>query len=221
MRVEKEKCEIPPVSWHIVGIVHELAYASSNASSTVRLGMAFTTLDTLQTLANLPAGGPPNIWIFAHDYSPQALQHLRAQVVNIFEQEHVQVDLDTPTLDQAAQLDPAITVYALFNTLAILVALVGLLSLSNTLAASVLERRTEVGILRSLGATGRRIGVVFWLEGLVLTLIAWCIGIVIGPPGGISTFYGASFALLRCASSSRYAAITAWCSGERRQSSTL
>jgi hypothetical protein len=46
------RLEIPqaqPVRWTIVGIVHELAYASSNASSTVRLGMAFTTLDTLQT----------------------------------------------------------------------------------------------------------------------------------------------------------------------------
>lgn len=181
------RLEIPqaqPVSWNIVGIVHELAYASSNASSNVRLGMAFTTLDNLQTLVNLPADGSPNIWIFVHDHSPQALQHLREQVVNVFEQEHVQVDLDTPVLDQAAQLDPAITVYALFDTVAILVALVGLLSLSNTLAASVLERRTEIGILRSLGATGRRIGIVFWLEGLVLALIAWCIGIVMGLPGG-------------------------------------
>lgn len=181
------RLEIPraqPIRWKIMGIVHELAYASSNASSTVRLGMAFTTLDTFQTLPNLPADGPPNIWIFAHDHAPQALQLLRKQVVTIFGQAHLQVDLDTPVLDQAVQPDPTVTVYALFDTVAILVALVGILSLSNTLAASVLERRTEIGILRSLGATGRRIGVVFWLESLVLVLIAWCIGLVIGLPGG-------------------------------------
>ncbi|GCE15552.1 ABC transporter permease [Tengunoibacter tsumagoiensis] len=193
------RLEIPQaqsIRWKIVGIVHELAYASSNASSTVRLGMAFTTLDTFQTLANLPADGPPNIWIFAHDHGPQALQQLRKQVVTIFEQAHVQVNLDTPVLDQAAQLDPTVTVYALLDTVAILVALVGILSLSNTLAASVLERRTEIGILRSLGATGRRIGLVFWIESLVLALIAWCIGVAIGLPGGavlvemLNTFAG-------------------------------
>lgn len=181
------RLEIPQaqlIRWKIVGIVHELTYASSNASSTVRLGMAFTTLDTLQTIPDLPTDGPPNIWLFAHDHAPQALQQLRAQVVAIFAQEHVQINLDTPVLDQAAQPDPNVAVYALFDALAILVALVGMLSLSNTLAASVLERRTEIGILRSLGATGRRIGGVFWLEGLVLALLAWCIGVVIGLPGG-------------------------------------
>jgi putative ABC transport system permease protein len=76
-----------------------------------------------------------------------------------------------------------VVIYALFDTIALIVALVGLLGLSNTLAAEVLERRKEIGILRSLGATGRHIGTIFWVEGLALALIAWIPGFLLAIPG--------------------------------------
>ena len=172
------------VRWKIVGIVHELAATSGTASSNVQLGLAFTTLDNLHTLPNFSPSNRAGLWIFVHDHSPQALQQLRSQVLSIQKQAGIPVNLNTPALDQAAQFDPTVIVYVLFDTVAILIALVGILSLTNTLAASVLERRAEVGILRSLGATGWRIGVVFWLEGVLLSLIAWGIGMLIGPVGG-------------------------------------
>ncbi len=173
-------------SWKVVGIVHELANASGSASATVRLGLAFTTLNNLQTLLHLPAEDPPGIWVFTRDHSAQALRQLRSQVVTVFEQDGLQEDLSTPLLDQAVQPNPLLVVYALFDTVAILIAFVGLLSLSNTLAASVLERRREIGILRTLGASGWRVGAVFWTEGLALAMIAWGIGMLLGPPGGIA-----------------------------------
>ena len=70
----------------------------------------------------------------------------------------------------------------LFDTAAILVALIGLLSLSHTLATSVLERRLEIGILRAIGAIGWGVGGIFGIEGLVLALMAWGSGIVLGLP---------------------------------------
>lgn len=172
------------VHWTIVGIVHEPAATSGTASSNVRLGLAFTTLNTFHTLPNLPPSNRAGLWIFVRDHSPQALKLLRDQVLSIQKQAGILIDLSTPALDQSASIDPTVIVYALFDTVAILIALVGLLSLTNTLAASVLERRAEVGILRSLGATGWQIGGVFWLEGLYLSLIAWVIGLFIGPVGG-------------------------------------
>ena len=78
-----------------------------------------------------------------------------------------------------------LVIYSLFDTVAVLVALVGLLGLSHTLSASVIERRLEIGILRSLGATGWRVSMVFWIEGLALTVIAWAVGTLLGIPGGI------------------------------------
>ena len=97
--------------------------------------------------------------------------------------------VDAPAL--APQQGPGVllAIYSLFDTVAVLVALVGLLGLSHTLSASVLERRLEIGILRSLGATGWRVSMVFWIEGLTLTLITWAIGCMIGIPGGVGMVY--------------------------------
>ena len=64
-------------------------------------------------------------------------------------------------------------------------ALGGLLGLANTLTTSVLERRREIGILRSMGATGWQVSSVFWVEGIALALIAWGVGVLVGIPGAI------------------------------------
>lgn len=61
------------VHWTIVGIMHELAATSGTASSNVRLGLAFTTLDTFHALPNLPPSNRAGLWIFVRDRSPQAL----------------------------------------------------------------------------------------------------------------------------------------------------
>jgi ABC-type Fe3+/spermidine/putrescine transport system ATPase subunit len=87
-------------------------------------------------------------------------------------------------LVQAQETGPLPIVYLLFDAVAIMVAFMGLLGLSHTLAASVLERRLEVGILRSLGATGWHVGTVFMIEALALGIIAWGLGAVFGLPGG-------------------------------------
>ncbi|MGZ6352440.1 MAG: FtsX-like permease family protein [Ktedonobacterales bacterium] len=65
---------------------------------------------------------------------------------------------------------------------ALIVGVVGILGLANTLSASVLERQREIGILRAMGATGRRVAQVFWVEGLALGGIAWCLGALLGVP---------------------------------------
>jgi putative ABC transport system permease protein len=65
---------------------------------------------------------------------------------------------------------------------AALVALIGALGLFNTLTTSVLARRREIGILRSIGATGWRVAGVFWAEGLSLAGLAWLAGVALGIP---------------------------------------
>lgn len=142
-----------------------------------QVGDAFTTLSTLNlSLRNLPVDATSHWYIQVHDRSHAALQ----QTVNAIEQRVHSANgadgsVDAPAL--APQQGPGVllVIYSLFDTVAVLVALVGLLGLSHTLSASVLERRLEIGILRSLGATGWRVSMVFWIESLALTLITWAI----------------------------------------------
>lgn len=72
--------------------------------------------------------------------------------------------------------------YYMLYGVALIVGAVGILGLANALSASVLERRREIGMLRAMGATGRRVAQVFWVEGLALGGIAWCLGALLGLP---------------------------------------
>jgi putative ABC transport system permease protein len=65
---------------------------------------------------------------------------------------------------------------------ALIVGAVGILGLANALATSVLERRREIGMLRSMGGSSWQVARVFWVEGLALGGIAWVLGSLLGIP---------------------------------------
>ena len=169
------------VRWQVVGIVHDLDTASGSADPHGRLGSMFTTLDNLDVnLRHIPAGSASILELNAHDRSQAALERLHGEI----QQALLQAKLwEAEVQYSSSGQDLTTAIYALFDTIAIIVALVGLLGLSNTLAAEVLERRKEIGILRSLGATGKHIGLIFWMEGLALALIAWIPGFLLAIPG--------------------------------------
>ena len=73
-------------------------------------------------------------------------------------------------------------VYALLVAVTLVIAAVGILGLTDALGASVVERRRDIGLLRSLGASGRRIAAVFWIEGLALSAAAWILASAAGLP---------------------------------------
>lgn len=65
----------------------------------------------------------------------------------------------------------------IMNTAAFLIAMVGAIGLLTTLSMSVFERQKEIGVMRSIGATSSSIGLQFLVEGLLVGLIAWVIGV--------------------------------------------
>jgi len=66
----------------------------------------------------------------------------------------------------------------------ILVALVGSLGITNTLALSVLERRREVAVMRAVGATDAALVLIFLAEGAALGGLGWLLGLALGYPAG-------------------------------------
>jgi putative ABC transport system permease protein len=166
--------------WQVVGIVHDLENATGADDPHGRPGSMFTTLDNLNvSLRHLPAGSAALLELSAHDHSQAALERLHGQIQQALQQTKL---WEAEVQYASSGLDAGTVIYALFDTVAILVAQVGLLGLSNMLAAEVLERRKEIGILRSLGANGRHIGLIFWIEGLSLALIAWIPGFLLAVP---------------------------------------
>ncbi|HET8913942.1 MAG TPA: FtsX-like permease family protein, partial [Ktedonobacteraceae bacterium] len=165
--------------WQVIGIVHDLNI--TDVSLDQSLGSAYVPFDELVAISG--NRGIHTLLIGARDRSPAAVDQLAGRLNSLMNTTGNYGTLITRAQAEQAQQGPGQITGIIFDAVAIIVGLVALLGLFNTLSTSVIERRLEIGILRSMGATGRRVAGVFWIEGLALVLLAWFGGVVLGIPG--------------------------------------
>ncbi len=84
---------------------------------------------------------------------------------------------------RAAKEQTRILALALY-AMSLIVGAIGALGVLNTLTLNVLERRREIGVLRSIGAADTNLVQVFLTEGLALGFGGWIVGILMGYPLG-------------------------------------
>ena len=92
--------------------------------------------------------------------------------------DQVEVSRPTDALEARAAAESAFT--ALFLGLGAVALLVGGVGIANVMVISVLERRSEIGLRRALGATRRHVAVQFLLEALLLALVGGIGGVLLG-----------------------------------------
>jgi putative ABC transport system permease protein len=92
--------------------------------------------------------------------------------------EEVEVDRPTEALEAQEAADDTLT--ALFLGLGAVALLVGGVGIANVMVISVIERRGEIGLRRSLGATRRHIASQFFGEALVLAAAGGIGGVIMG-----------------------------------------
>ena len=157
--------------FYVAGILHH-AVLASEIDSAVLIGYpaAHTYLGY--------AGNPTTIYVRAATDQIQRVDGLLGAQANPQYPSYVSVSLPSAAL--TAQLATKGAFNTLFLGLGAVALLVGAVGVANIMVISVLERRSEIGLRRALGATRGHIRVQFLSEAILLALIGGAVGVVAG-----------------------------------------
>jgi putative ABC transport system permease protein len=132
-------------------------------------------------------GRPTTIYVRATDSKVNAVDNLLAAQAN--PQQPEEVNVSQPSAALTAQADAQGAFNVLFLGLGAVALLVGAVGVANIMVISVLERRSEIGLRRALGATKGHIRIQFLSEAILLAVIGGVAGVLIG---GVATAVYAS-----------------------------
>ena len=123
-------------------------------------------------------GHPSTIYVRAQTSRVDAVDNLLGATAN---PEHPnEVNVSQPSAALVAQADAKGAFDDLFLGLGAVALLVGAVGVANIMIISVLERRSEIGLRRALGATKGHIRTQFFAEATFLSLIGGAVGVGVG-----------------------------------------
>ena len=123
-------------------------------------------------------GHPTEIYLRADTSQVAAVDSVLAATAN--PEAPNEVDVSQPSTALVAQADAQAALNGLFLGLGAVALLVGAVGVANIMVISVLERRSEIGLRRALGATRGHIRTQFLSEAILLSLLGGAVGIALG-----------------------------------------
>ncbi|MGB7051393.1 MAG: ABC transporter permease [Acidimicrobiales bacterium] len=123
-------------------------------------------------------GHPSIIYVRSQTDETAAVQNVLAATAN--PQSPNEVDVSQPSAALVAQADAQSALNGLFLGLGAVALLVGAVGVANIMVISVLERRSEIGLRRALGATKGNVRTQFLTEAVLLALLGGAVGVGLG-----------------------------------------
>ena len=157
--------------WTVVGVLSHVPLAPELDSSVLvgwQAAASYLGFD----------GHPTTVYTRAVDAQVEAVRAVLAPTANPENPNEVKVSKPSDAL--AAQRATNATFTALLLGLGAVALLVGGIGVANTMVISVLERRAEIGLRRSLGATKGQVRSQFVTESLLLSLLGGAFGVLFG-----------------------------------------
>jgi putative ABC transport system permease protein len=126
-------------------------------------------------------GHPTTVYVRSVTSQTAAVQSVLAATANPESPDEVDVSQPSAALTARAEAQGALN--SLFLGLGAVSLLVGAVGVANIMLIGVLERRSEIGLRRSLGATKGQIRTQFFSEAILLSLLGGAVGVVAGAAG--------------------------------------
>jgi len=166
--------------FYVAGILNQAVYASAIDTSVL---VGFPAAETYLGFD----GHPSTIYVRTQTDRTASVQPLLAKAANPEDPSQVSVSQPSEALTARAAAQSALN--GLFLGLGAVALLVGAIGVANIMVISVLERRSEIGLRRALGATRRHIRMQFLSEAVLLSLIGGAIGVAVGAAAVASYTY--------------------------------
>jgi putative ABC transport system permease protein len=131
---------------------------------------------------------PQVIYVRTQDGAVEAVRDVLPATVNPQTPEEVEVSRPSDALAAQDAADDAFT--SLFLGLGAVALLVGGIGIANVMVIAVIERRTEIGLRRALGATKAHIRRQFLTEALLLAGAGGVVGVALG--AGVTAVYAST-----------------------------
>lgn len=157
--------------FYVVGILNP-AVLAPEIDSSVLIGFP-----AAQTYLGFD-GHPSTVYVRAQTDRVAAVQSLLAATANPEAPNEVNVSQPSAALVARAEAQSALN--TLFLGLGAVALLVGGIGVANIMLISVLERRSEIGLRRALGATRGHIRIQFLAEAILLALLGGAVGVAVG-----------------------------------------
>jgi putative ABC transport system permease protein len=158
--------------WLYVSGILKPDVLASDINSSVLVGFPFAEKYLLFD------GHPSTIYVRATDNRVSAVDNLLGDQAN--PEDPSGVNVSQPSQALVAQADAKAAFNTLFLGLGAVALLVGAIGVANIMVIAVLERRSEIGLRRALGATRGHIRTQFLTEAILLALIGGVIGVLAG-----------------------------------------
>jgi putative ABC transport system permease protein len=158
-----------PTEWNIIGFTEDVGSPAT----------AYVSLKVFSSLTNT-VGRAMMLRISYTDRSKENARRKNREVEVLLEKENVSVSATIPVwlLHNAIAAHMKVLVNSLM-AMAVLMGLVGTIGLMSTMSMNILERTREIGVMRAIGATPKKIRNLIVWEGLLIGALSISIAIVL------------------------------------------